>query len=72
VKGRAERAGTAQTGEEQAGGDLIKVYGYLEAGCGENSARLMSEERGDRTRGSGHKLTHGRFPLNIRKRFVSP
>ncbi|KAK4819773.1 LOW QUALITY PROTEIN: hypothetical protein QYF61_011373 [Mycteria americana] len=64
---KAERPGTVQPGEEKAQGDLINVCKYLKRGCKENGARLFSLVPSGRTRGSGHKLKHRRFPLNIRK-----
>jgi len=49
--------------------DHINIYKYLEGGCKEGRARLFAVVPSDRTGGSGHKLKHRRFPLNIRKHF---
>ena len=65
------RAGNVQPGEEKAQGDLIGVYKYLQGGCKEDRARLFSVVPSDRTRGDGHTLKQRRFPLNIRKHFVT-
>jgi len=50
-------------------GDLINAYKYLQGGSQEDGARLFSVVPSDRTRGSGHKLKHGKFQLNTRKNF---
>jgi len=47
--------------------DLINVYKYLKVVCKEDRTRLFLVVPSDKTRGNGHKLKHGRFPLNIRK-----
>ncbi|KAK4816404.1 hypothetical protein QYF61_016721 [Mycteria americana] len=50
--------------------DLVNVYNYVKGGCKEDRDRLLSVVSCDRTRGKGHKLKHGRFPLNITKHFL--
>ena len=71
IWGKAERASTAQPREETAQEGVINVYKYLKGGWKEDRARLCSVVPSDRTRGSGHKLTHRVFPLNIRKHFFT-
>jgi len=51
--------------------DLINVYKYLQGECKEDRARLFSVAPSSRTRGNGHKLKRGRFPLNVRKHFFT-
>lgn len=45
----------------------MNVSKYLRGECKKNSTRLFSVVPCDRTRGSGHKLKHRRFPLNSQK-----
>jgi len=48
--------------------DLINVCEYLKGRCKEDGAfGVFSVVPSDRTRGSGHKLKHRRFHLNIKK-----
>ena len=50
-------------------GDLRNASKYLQGGCQEDGAKLVSVVPSDRTRGNGHKLKHRKFHLNMRKNF---
>ena len=47
------------------------MYKYLKRGCEKDRATLLSVLSSDRTRGSGHRLKHRRFHLNISKLFFT-
>jgi len=54
---------------EKAGQNLMNIYKHLMRRYKDD--RVFSVVPSDRTRGNGHKLKHGRFPLNIRKHFFT-
>jgi len=65
------RAGTFQSGEVKAQGDLINACRYVMGECKEDGARLFTVVPSDRTRGNGHKPKQSRFHLNIRRHFFT-
>lgn len=64
-------AGTAQPEEEEAGGDLIHAYKYIEEGCEEDGALLFSLVPSASTRVSGHKVGYRRQHLSVGKHFCT-
>lgn len=58
------------TGEEEGVG-LVSVYKSVKRECKEDAAKLFPGVPSDRTRGSGHKLKHKRFYMNIKKPFFT-
>ena len=52
-------------------GDHITVYNFLKGGSGRGGADLLSLVTSDGTQGNGMKLSHGKFRLDIRKRFFT-
>lgn len=53
---KAERAGTARPGEQEAQGHLVDVYKCPMGGADEDGGRLCSAAPSARTRGNGHQL----------------
>ena len=52
-------------------GDLTAVYNFLKGGSREGGADLLLLVTSIRTQGNGMKLHHGKFRLDIRKRFFT-
>lgn len=71
LQGEADRVGAAQYGEEEAQGNLITIYEYLEEGWEKNGATVFSVVPSDKIRGNRHKLAYKRFPLCIRNNLFS-
>ena len=67
LREQAEKAGAVQPGKEKAPGDLRVTFQYLKRSNRREGDRLFSRVCGDRTRGTGFKLTEGKFRLDIRK-----
>lgn len=54
-------------GKRRLRGHLINVYKYLNERCQKDGTRLFSVVPDDKLRGSGYKLKHRKFHLNMRK-----
>lgn len=48
--------------------ELIAASNCLIRGCREGGTKLLAVLRSDMTRGDGHKLKHGKFQFNIKKK----
>jgi len=68
---RLREQGLFSLDRRRLGGNLTKVYKYLQGGCKEDRARLCPVVPSDGPRGSGQELKNGRVPLNIRKCFFA-
>ena len=52
-------------------GDIIVAFQYLKGAYKQEVERLFMRVDSDRTRGNGFKLRHGRFRLDIRRKFFT-
>ncbi|KFP11377.1 hypothetical protein Z169_02913, partial [Egretta garzetta] len=52
-------------------GDLIAAFHYLKGAYRKDGENLFSRASCDKTRGNGFRLNHGRFRLDIRKKFFT-
>jgi len=71
LRGQAESARPVQPGEEEVQENLINMCKYLKEGCKGAGVRHFSVVPSARTRVNGHKLSHRRLHLNIRKQFFT-
>jgi len=71
LRGKAERVGAVQPGEEKAVGRPYCSLSPLKGAYKKDGDRLFSRACCNRTRGNGFKVKEGRFRLDIRKKFFT-
>ena len=69
LRGKAERVGAVQPGEEKAPARPYCSLQYLKGAYKKDEDKHFSRACCNRTRGNGFKLKEGRFRLDIRKKF---
>ena len=63
--------GLFSLGNRTLQGHLTVAFQYLKGAYKQEGERLFTRVDSDRTRGNGFKLGHGRFRLDIRKKFFT-
>jgi len=71
LRGKAERVGAVQPGEEKAPARPYCSLQYLKGAYKKDEDKHFSRACCNRTRGNGFKLKEGRFRLDIRKKFFT-